>query len=465
MSSSFFGFTIGVKALTASQKALEVISHNVANINTDGYKKQEAVLRTTQPEGTPAINRLITSGQLGSGVEVTEIRRMHDHYIERELNQEIQNNGKWEQGLKIFENIEAIFNEPTENGIRQALDTYWNSWKELESLPENYSVRKNLVENSKGLCNLLKSNYNKLNNLKKDLNIEVRIKVEEINNLTSQIKDLNSLIKGVSISGDNPNDLMDRRDLLINKLSKLINIDVKDSNFNQVNIFIGGTAVVRENNSFDLEAKLNPHTGVYDVQWKDTERLAEIRNGEIYSLVNFRDNYIPEIMNRLNSLAKFFIEQTNSIHSSGYGLDGVSTGYNFFIGSDITNMDVNPEIDQNLNLIAAATNPAQPGDNTNVVLILNLRNLKLLESGTVTSDEFYNNMIIKIGVESQQCLRENENSNLLINKINLRKESISGVSLDEELVNMLKYQHSYNAAAKVINIMDSLFETIIKDIS
>ncbi len=465
MSSSFFGFTIGVKALSASQKALEVISHNVANINTEGYKKQEVVLTTTMPEGIPAINRLITAGQLGSGVEVSAIRRLHDHYIERELNKELQNSGKWEQSVKIFENIESIFNEPTENGLREMMDLYWNSWRELENFPENYSVRKNLVENSKSFCNLLKSTYQKLINLKKDLNTEAKIKVEDINNLTSQIKQLNSLIKEVVINGDSPNDLMDKRDLLINQLSKLVNIDLKSSNFNQVNIFIGGTAIVRENNSFNLEANLNAATGVYDILWKDTLRPVDIENGELFAILNFRDNYIPDILKKLDDLAGFFIENTNLIHSSGYGLDGISTGYNFFSGTGVLDFNVNSEIDNNLNLIAAAATPNKPGDNLNVSEILNLRDLRILDSNSSTSDEFYNNMIIKIGVEAQQCVREGKNSDLLINKINLRKESVSGVSLDEELVNMLKFQHSYNAAAKVISTMDSLFETIIKNLA
>lgn len=464
MSSSFFGLNIGVRALRASQKALEVISHNIVNINTEGYRKQDAVLGTTKPEGNPAVCRNISTGQLGSGVEVNEIRRLYDHYIERESNAELQNKGKWEVGVNIFEQIESILAEPSENGIRNMVDVYWNSWSDLENSPEDYSVRKSLVENSKSLCSLLRNTYKKFESLRTELNREVDIKVKDINNLANQIKELNGLIKEIKIGGDNPNDLMDKRDLLVNKLANMINIDIKETNFNQLDIFIGGTAIVRENNYTPLKTVLNPSTGLYDIRWQDSDRMVEVSNGQIYSMINFRDVYIPDIMKSLDNLAKYFINETNGIHRTGYGLDGTSTGYDFFSGSDIKSIGINSVIDAEISLVAAAKNAAQPGDNSNVTDILGLRTQKLFESGTNNSDEYYNSMIVKVGVEKQQYLKESENSNLLLNNINSRRESISGVSLDEEIVNMMRYQHSYNAAAKVINTMNELFETIISQI-
>jgi flagellar hook-associated protein 1 FlgK len=168
-------------------------------------------------------------------------------------------------------------------------------------------------------------------------------------------------------------------------------------------------------------------------------------------------------MTKLDDIADFFISETNAIHKNGYGLDGASTGHDFFIGSSASDIDINPEIVQDNTLIAAAKNLNQPGDNSNATGIIGLRLQKLFESETINVDEYYNNMIVKLGVESQQCTREGENSKLIVDKVKARKESVSGVSLDEELVNMVKYQHSYNAAAKIINVMDELFETLITE--
>jgi len=463
MSSSFFGFNIGVRALTTSQRALEVIGHNIANINTPGHSRQEAVVRTTQPEGTPAINRGITPGQVGSGVQVAEIRRLHDAYIERQLNQEYHNMGKWETSLTVFEQVEGIFAEPTEHGLRAMMDAYWNSWQALESSPEDYSVRKNLAENAKSLTNHMKSIYGKLQSYRKELDLEVATKVAAVNNYTHQIKELNHLIKSVSISGDNPNDLLDRRDALIGELSKIIQVDMRSNQHNMVDIFLGGTALVRGEASFDLEAALSPETGFNQVRWAGSEREAQITNGQLYALVNFRDDYIQETLDTLDQMAAAFIEQTNALHREGYGLDGESTGYDFFTGSGVADIDVVSEVYHNIQLIAAAGMPQAPGDNAAAQSILALRGQKLMEEGSTTIDEYYNNMMVKMGIEFQQCMREHENSNLLINKIDMRRESVSGISLDQELVNMVKFQHSYNAAARIINTMDQLFETIIRD--
>lgn len=463
MSSSFFGFNIGVRALAASQRALEVAGHNIANINTPGHSRQEAVLETSQPEGLPQLNGSIAAGQLGSGVQVTEIRRLHDNYIERQLNGELQNQGKWETSLSIFEQIEAIFAEPTDNGLRSMMDTYWNSWRDLENSPENYSIRKNLVENSKSLCNLIQSIYQKLQSVRKDLNTEIYGKVESINNYAHQIQELNSLIKKVTINGDNANDLLDQRDVLIRNLSSIANIEIKQSPYNQVDLFIGGTAMVRGESYFPLEAELSAETGFYNLKWEGTDRYLSLGNGQLYSMINFRDSYLPNFMDSLDELASTIISQTNDLHSGGYGLDGTSTGYDFFSGTGASDIDVNSQIYDHIELIAAAADPEQPGDNQIARQILALREQPLLDGNTTNTDSYYNNLIVRMGIEAQQCKREQENSKLLIDKINLRRESVSGISLDEELVNMVKFQHSYNAAARIINTMDQLFETIIND--
>ncbi|MBN2073597.1 MAG: flagellar hook-associated protein FlgK [Actinobacteria bacterium] len=461
-SSPFFGFSIGVKALSAAQRALEVVSHNIANVNTRGYSRQESIMRTSDPQYVPSLNRSISAGQIGTGVDISEVRRLHDKYIEKQLINERQNSGKWDIGLRALEQIEGIFSEPSENGLQNMIDIYWNSWKDLESSPEDNAVRKNLVENSRSLCNFIHSIHERLELLRKDLNTEVKNKVDLINNYSGQIKELNDLIKDVTTVGDNANDLEDRRDLLIRELSQVVNITVVHSKYGQKDIFIGGTALVRGGNSYGIEAALNPGTGFYDVLWKDSGSTVDISNGELYSLLNFRDTYINDVIGRMDDLVSELITRTNTVHSTGYGLDGSSTGYDFFTGTGVEDIEVNGDIIADISLIAAAKSPDQSGDNSNVTDILALREQLFLSGNTATFDDYYNNLIVKIGVDTQQCTREMENTELLIEKINLRREAISGVSTDDELVDMVKYQHAYNAAARVISTMDEMLETIIE---
>lgn len=463
-SSPFFGFSIGVKALSAAQRALEVVSHNIANVNTKGYSRQEAVMKTSDPQYIPSLNRSISAGQIGTGVNISEVRRLHDKYIEKQLINELQNLGKWDVSLNVLEQIENIFAEPSENGLQNMMDVYWNSWKDLESLPEDNAVRKNLIENSRSLSNFLHSIYKRVELLKSDINTESKNKVSLINHYADQIKELNNLIKDVTTVGDNPNDLEDRRDLLIRELSQTINISIVDSEYGQKDIFIGGTALIRGGNSYNIEADLNPATGFYDIEWEGSNAEVAVKNGELYSLLNFRDTYLSDVIDRMDNFVSELITQTNTIHSSGYGLDGSSTGYVFFIGSGIEDIQVNPEIIANIDIIAAANNPDQPGDNSNATDMVNLREQLVLGGNNLTFDNYYSNLIVEIAVDTQQCSREMENTNLLIEKINLRRESVSGVSTDDELVEMVKYQHAYNAAARVISTMDEMLEMIIESL-
>lgn len=464
MSSSFFGFTIGLRALSVSQQALEIISHNIANINTPGHSKQEAVIKTTDPQYLPTLNRSINSGQVGTGVEIEQVRRLRDQYADTQLRNELPNLGKLQYSIDILQQTGIIFSEPGTSGLSSVMNDYWNSWKDLEASPEDSARRQSLIDKTKTLTTFFKSIYSRLTQLRSDINTEIKNKIDEINNYASQIKELNKTIKDANIVGDVPNDLMDRRDLLIDKLSQIVNVNVKDSRFGQIDIFVGSKALVRGGEFYSVEASLDSTTKYYDILWADDGTEVNLQNGEIFALKNFRDDYIASIIDKMNNFVSTLIGSTNAAHSSGFGLDGISTGNDFFTGSDMTDIAINPALDDDINLIAAASSSGQSGDNSNIQNISALRESLLLEGGTLNFDNYYNGMIIQLGVDGQQCSRELENTELLIDKINLRKDSVSGVSLDEEMVNMVKFQHAYNAAAKIISTMDELFDTIINQI-
>lgn len=461
MSSSFFGFTIGTRALSVNQQALEVTSHNIANINTPGFSKQEAVIKASSPQSLLSFSKTITAGQIGTGVEIEQIRRLRDEYAERQLRSEMQNLGKWEYSVDILSQTGIIFSEPGDNGLSSVLDGYWNAWKELEANPEDMAKRKSLVDKSKMLANFFQSVDTRLEQLQFDINTEINNKISEINNYASQVSELNKSIKDALIVGDVSNDLLDRRDALIDKLSKMVNITVRDSDYGQVDLYIGSKTIVRGEQVTNINAELDVAQKFYDIKWDDDGTDVSLKNGELYTLKNFRDSYIPDIITKMNSFVSTLISETNTVHSTGYGLNGTSTGNDFFTGTSMHDIEINPDIDDDIGLIAAASGPGQQGDNSNISEIVGLRNALLLNGGTIDFDNYYNSMIIQMGVDGQQSARELENTELLIDKINARQDSISGVSLDEELVNLVKFQHAYNAAAKIITTMDELIDTII----
>jgi flagellar hook-associated protein 1 len=461
MSSSFFGFTIGMRALSVNQQALEITSHNIANINTPGFSKQEAVIKTSNPQSLASLTRSVNSGQIGTGVEIEQIRRMRDEYAERQLRSEMQNLGKWEYSVDILSQTGIIFSEPGENGLSSVLDNYWNAWKELEANPEDMAKRKILVDKAKMLTNFFQNIDTRLEQLQRDINSEINNKISEINNYTSQISELNKSIKDALVVGDVSNDLLDRRDSLIDKLSKMINVTARDSDYGQVDIYVGSKTLVRGEQTTLINAELDAGLKFYNINWNDDGTEVNLQNGELYALKNFRDSYIPDIINKMDDFVSTLITETNSLHNNGFGLDGIATGNDFFTGTGIKDVGVNPDIEDNISLIAAASFLGQQGDNSNISKILGLRDAQLLNGGTINFDNYYNSMIIQMGIDGQQSSRELENTELLIDKINARQDSISGVSMDEELVNLVKFQHAYNAAAKIITTMDELLDTII----
>jgi flagellar hook-associated protein 1 FlgK len=288
MSSSFFGFTIGTRALSVNQQALEVTSHNIANINTPGYSKQEAVIKASSPQSLLSFSKTITAGQIGTGVEIEQIRRLRDEYAERQLRSEMQNLGKWEYSVDILSQTGIIFSEPGDNGLSSVLDGYWNAWKELEANPEDMAKRKSLVDKSKMLANFFQSVDTRLEQLQSDINTEINNKVSEINNYASQIAELNKSIKDALIVGDVSNDLLDRRDALIDKLSKMVNITVRDSDYGQVDLYIGSKTIVRGEQVTNINAELDVAQKFYNIKWDDDGTDVSLKNGELFTLKNFR---------------------------------------------------------------------------------------------------------------------------------------------------------------------------------
>ena len=283
----------------------------------------------------------------------------------------------------------------------------------------------------------------------------------QINDYADQIKELNGLIKDITAGGDNPNDLMDRRDTLIQNLSQIVNVNTRKSENSQIDIYIEGSALVRGGSSYKVQANMNATTGYYDIQWENSGQDVSVKNGELYALLNFRDTYIDGIVGRMDDFASELISRTNAVHSTGFGLDGAETGHDFFTGTGIADIQVNQVLADNVDYIAAANTTGQPGDNSNIADILDLRNQLVLNGNTVSFDDHYNNTIVDLGIDGQQCQREFENTSLILEKISLRRENVSGISLDEELTNMIKYQHAYSAAAKVISTMDEMMGIVI----
>ena len=449
MSSVSSALSIATSALAAQQKAIETVTQNVAQANTPGYSRQEAVLVSSGPEGA---------------VEVALIRRLRDTFLDKQISDQNQSLGNWEVAQDTLEQIELILPEPSSSGLGQLLSEFWNAWQEVSNQPSSLAARSALAERASSLANALNYTYNRLAQLRQQLDEKVALDVGQINTAATQIADLNKRIVNLELGGQPANTLRDQRDLLIDQISKLVKISYVDTGETGVTINIGGQALVSGFSTTPLATQPDPaNENLLSVVWSDSGAAADITGGTLKGLFNARDETVPAKLDQLQQLAAALITQVNTKHQAGFGLDD-TTGLDFFSGSGADNIAVASEIAENPGKIAAASAAASPGDASNALAVSGLRNQPVMEGGTASIDDFYRSLVIETGVETRQARDMVDNEDAMLQSMTERRQSVSGVSLDEEMANLIKYQHAYQAAAKLIGVVDEMLDALINTI-
>lgn len=657
------GIEIALRSLQAQQKALEVVGHNIANANTEGFSRQRAVMETTSPRSS-------NPGQVGTGVKIQEIQRLRDTLLDSRIRVGNHTLGNLKIKNDILGQIEVIFNEPSETGLNSVMSKFWNAWQDLTNHPEDQTVRVNLKEQGIVLTESLNYLNTRLSELQTYIKKQLTMKVNNLNSFAQQIATLNKQISEVELKGENANDLRDKRDLLLMKLSKMVDFTLSREDNNTVTLVLAGGLLVSGDKSYAVGTKINAG-GSVGIKWKDTGIAITVSGGELKGLLDSNNIIVPEYSRYLDDLSGGLVEGINRVNSRGIGLTRITTatsdnavvdknvaldiaglpftpvngsfwltvydsggtqvdqkeitftagsttlsslatdisamtglnasvsngkitinaegnntftfadstkggdtsdlllalGLNtFFSGKKAADISVNTVIQNDVGKIAAAKSLA-PGDNSNALDIVNLKDTATHFGGTVdntapawqggsgsistlsagtyvgtdddvwtftadstggtvgataglqvtvtdsggntvatldvgstytpgtalsvaegvsvsftantltandhftvdmvkqssstTADGYYQSAIGILGVESQNASRLENNQNLLVNHLNYRQEEVSGVSLDEELTNMIKFQHAYQAAAKFISVVDEMLNILI----
>lgn len=455
MPSAFFGFETGLRALRAQQKAIDVVNHNIANANTEGYSRQVATLATTSPYSVPTMNRTQSAGQIGSGVIVSSVDRVRDGFVDYQLRNELSAQGQWEAARDSLEQVEAVFTEPASSGLNTLLNRFWQSWQELSNAPSDLAVRANLIEQASTLTTAINYDYEQLTALRQDLNRQIALTVAEINDAASRISSLNAQIAQIELTGQQANDLSDQRDLLLDQLSKLAKVSVVAAPNGMAQVFLGNRLLVDGAKSNALQTA-NGTGGMSEVQWPDGNEI-NVAGGRLFGLFEQRDTVVPNLLADLDDLAASLIAAVNDVHATGFGLDDagpVAPGRLFLTGSGAADIAVSATVVSDPRSIAAAATPGAPGDGS-----LALGVAQALKSAGV--DSGYRSFIAGLGVRARAASERVENQEVLVLHLRRRQEALSGVSLDEETVNLLKYQQAYEAAARVITAVDQMLETLI----
>lgn len=467
---TFFGIEIGRRGIMVQQRALETTGHNIANAGTKGYSRQEVVLATTPPYSFPGMG----AGQQGTGVKAQEVRRIREEFLDFQYRNEVKTLGRWQVRQNILEKLEAIFNEPSDEGMGAVLGRFFDAWQNVARYPESEGARSALRQEGITLAEAFRHMADQISDLKADINSSIGVKVNEINSVARQVRDLNAQIVKAEAGNMAANDLRDRRDLLLDQLSEVVPIQVEEDRFGAVSIVVRDHTLLSGHkvNALSVDVASGKVTWPDGAEYQIGSRPYGTLEGllEAVHVDEANPGLIQSYEERLDTLAATIIEQVNNLHMKGVGLTGL-TGIEFFSGDNAGNMSVSKNIlkSDGLNLIAAAvkpedydTNPSCPplGDGSNALLIAQLRH-ETLVNGTTTFNDYYNGLVAELGVQGQEAERNVDNQTILTSEIDNRRLAVSGVSLDEEAVNMIRFQQAYNASARLITVVDEMLEVLI----
>ncbi|MDQ7052449.1 MAG: flagellar hook-associated protein FlgK [candidate division KSB1 bacterium] len=444
---------LGKRTLISQQIAQSIVGNNIANVNTEGYSRQRTNFEQVGSLRTPW-------GTIGLGVQVKNISRMRDALVDRLYRDASATYREWETKAGFMRQIDAIFTEIDDAGIGSKLDAFFNAWNDLANDPESSQPRIALRESARALTAAFNDVANKLKWQKENINTRISKAVDEFNNIIKKIAELNTKIPSSAANSSQVNELLDERDRLLDRLSEMADIQIFERSNQGIAVYAGSTSLIEGSYYQELTTTIDIQNDlpVVTVLLPDGNEL-EPTSGEFKALLELRDEIIPEYENDLNTLAKNIVEQVNAYHKVGYTLAG-ETGYNFFDNRYITaaTIRLDPDIEEDANNIIAAAEDAA-GDNTQALRIASLKNTTLI--GDYTFRDYYASLITKVGLDGQTAEDLSRSNEILVNQTVLQRETTIGVSLDEEMVNLIRYQQSYLAASRMIATVDQMIEAII----
>ena len=618
MANSFAGIEIGKRSLMAHSTQIQTAGHNISNADTEGYSRQRVIVKSFEPIYRPDLERAMVPGQIGQGCDVESINRIKDELLESRIVEQKNVESYWETRDKYYSMIESVYNEPNDVSVRTNMDKFWQGWQELSTYPESDAARLAVVVRGQTLTNSIQQQYKSLRGIGDQINGDIEAVVKQVNDLSRQIASVNGEIVRSKGLGDNPNDLMDRRDLLVEKLSSLINITVTQKDPDEFMVHTDGQIIVQGSLARQIETvgQLD-NNGYGKLMWSDTKLDAEFHGGTLGALVELRDKDIRTEIQSLNTMALNFADLVNDVHRNAIGKNN-TTGLDFFVQHDFvenvngnydrngdgvedtsyifrmtgtnalkmqeqiglsgtmtingasgnidvayfstdtvedvinrindSNGEVKAYLDRNSCLVLKATssngmenpdfvirhvedsgmfltgysgllqgsgadnaydfnranavdvlagaqfavspvlNPsayievngliqndvssvaaafknsqgfAEPSDGRAAVEMAAIRNTKIMIGSQRTFDDYFADTITNVGLKGEQAQNQLATQNKIMGDLRDLRDSISGVNIDEELADIIKFQHGYNVAAKFISVQDELLDTLI----
>ena len=447
--------------LLAHQSAINLTGSNITNVNTPGYTRQVPVFSSRG------------SIDVGASVEIKKIERVYDKFLGVQINDKMHDLGYREAKKGILEKVEIIFNESSGGGINELLNKFWNSWEDLSANPTGQVEREALVSASQNLASIFRSSNEELVSVQNDANTEIAGLIDQANGYISDIADLNNEIAAIKTGKGDANDLRDKRAEALKGLAEIFDFQHLEDSNGSVNVFLpNGMPLVMGDRTWELDVKEDPaDSSFYDVVFQDTaEEVPEgtITKGKLAGFLEIRDDKVPNYIYDLNNLAKSIIDEVNDQHQLGYDM-GHNLGGVFFelatgeteatLATAAEDMQVSSVIVGNVNKIAASE--TVNGGGSNAEAIGAFKDEPFMNGGTSTFNSYYASFVGTVGQDLADEERGLDHHTNLMNQLINKREGISGVSIDEEMTNLIRYQLGYNAAARLCNVADELIDTLL----
>lgn len=453
MSSLTASLATALSGLTADQGAMQATTNNVANVNTPGYSREEAVLVTRDP---------VVDGSLtfGTGVNLQTIESIRDPILESQIQQETQTQGQLNSLVSALSQIQSNFTTTT-GDIGTAISNFFDSVNQLSTSPSDLSVRQEVLTAAGNVASAFNNTANNLTTQRTNLDASVQQTVGQINQITTQIAQLNGQISNLQNAGENPGTFVDQRTQLIDQLSSLVDVSVIPTDNTLTLTTAQGTALVAGQQSFSLSTQTTA-SGVQDIYAQGSDITSTIVSGQLGGLLQARDQQIPGIENQLDTLAAGLANAVNQVQTTGYDLNGnLATNENLFTPPPASGTGAAASLSVVITDPSqiAASSDGTAGSNGNAEAIYALRNASVVSGQSPT--DYYSSIVFNVGSAASNANSEQSASNLVLQQLNDQRASVSGVSLNEEAANMMQYQQAYAASAQVITAINDMMYAVI----
>lgn len=442
-----------LSAMFAAQAGLATTGHNIANANTPGYSRQTVLLTPRRPD-------ILSYGAIGRGVEIQGIRRIQDEFLMQNLRSQNARLSSYTSTDTTLYEIENILGSVDNDHLGDSLTNFFNAWGALAQPPIDTSLKQDVVTNAMSLVNDFHAVSESLDDLEADIEKDIGNEISNFNQLLDQVADLNKQIMAAETNGQPANDLRDQRDYVIGEVSQIAEVSVLEREDGSKDIILGGRTMVARDSVTHFQSTYVETDRGYELSivTNGSNQQVSLTTGKLKGLMDSRDTQINDVRESLDAVAKQLITEVNDLHAQGR--TGTSSGLPFFTGDSIHTIEVNPSLVSNTDMVAMGRSGSD-GDAELAQEIADLAKMGSGGPGTKSVTDQYRSLLTNIASQRASYEMRVENQQNVVASLESRKASVTGVSLDEEGANMVRYQNSYNAAAKVISTVQELLDTLL----